>query len=70
MSKNAHIVFLGKTGNGKSSSINSLIGKRHFKSKASPESVTINCEAVLANIGGTGCLVVDTPGISLDFLKY
>lgn len=64
------IVFLGKTGNGKSSSINSLIGKKLLKSKTSPVSVTLNCQEVWADIVGQNCLFVDTPGILLPKKKH
>ncbi|GER27569.1 P-loop containing nucleoside triphosphatehydrolases superfamily protein [Striga asiatica] len=62
------VVLIGKTGNGKSSTGNSLLGTRAFKSKSSSGSVTATCQlqtTVLEN----RCqflYVIDTPGL-FDF---
>lgn len=61
-SKYTRIVFVGKTGNGKSSSINNLIGTKFLESKVSSKSVTYNCQALTTNISNEEYLVVDTPG--------
>lgn len=61
-SKHIRIAFLGKTGHGKSSSINNLVGKKILESRSSSRSVTYNCEGITADILNKKCLIVDTPG--------
>lgn len=62
------LVLIGKTGNGKSATANSLINKaKHFRSSAGSGFVTKNCQAVTFDLNGKRTLLVDTPGF---YFKY
>ena len=64
------IVILGKTGNGKSATANSLVGQKVFTSGSNSDFVTENCQAVTFNLMGRKILLVDTPGAFLSCLNY
>lgn len=64
------ILILGNSGNGKSASANTIIGKKVFESRPSTQSVTRKCQFhIMKNSNDRQLLIVDTPtlfGSSVD----
>ncbi|XP_056308976.1 GTPase IMAP family member 8-like [Danio aesculapii] len=62
------IVLLGKTGAGKRSAKNTILGQREFRSEMRVRPATSECSAAQATVSGRSVSVVDTPGFFHPFI--
>uniref|UniRef100_A0A3Q1HWN5 AIG1-type G domain-containing protein n=1 Tax=Anabas testudineus TaxID=64144 RepID=A0A3Q1HWN5_ANATE len=64
------IVLLGRTGTGRSSSANTILGRSAFRVNVSPCSVTTHCKKQTGMVDRRSVSVIDTPGFFHTHLSH
>ncbi|MEQ2312746.1 hypothetical protein AMECASPLE_034405 [Ameca splendens] len=64
-----NLVLLGTTGNGKSTTGNTIFGNKRFLSKCSSKPVTTECQVEETTINGLHVRVIDTPDMLDEDIK-